>query len=873
MLNKLVLLVSSMCFLLFPFYNSYAAPNTTNLEKAPKKINKPRLDTPQSGTKPIYWYENGVKRKVWISKDELAIFSRKDKKNIAFDRNTLTKQAYPKTVATKKNSLIKFLKLPAPLSEEGILAKLASDKTLREAKRTNPVFYASSHKCMQTRTVPTGEIIVKFKQEYTKEQVAVIEARYGLTLVKTFKFTPNTFLYKTSDSINSINIANVIYELGYAKYAYPNCLRSYAKFSIPNDTLFPEQWHLNNTGQNGGTPGEDVNITSVWNTYKGSTNIVVAILDDGLEVGHEDLSANIAAGLSWDYIDNDSDPTAGKHGTSCAGVAAGRGFNNQGISGAAPHTGLAGLRFMDNDGNATDVNILNALSHESQNIDIYNNSWGPDGGLAGPSDLTLDALASGVGNGRGGLGSIYIYAAGNGRDYGNTNYNGYANSRFTITVAASTNYGKRASYSGKGANVLINAPSNGGSMDITTTDRTGSQGFDLVGNYNKHFTGTSSAAPLVSGIVALMLEANPSLTWRDVQHILIETAEKNDPLNSDWFTNSAGYHVSDKNGFGRVDAQAAVNAAENWVSADVEVMAEGSSSPNAPIPDNSSIGTSDTINITGNIKAEFVEIYFTASDHTSWGNLEVTLTSPGGTKSILSREHFSGITPYIYNNWRFGSVQYFGEFSQGSWTLTVKDLVAGDIGTFKTWSLKVYGTVPVCEPGALEICNGIDDNCDYSIDEGFTDTDGDGISDCVDSDDDGDGSLDIDDCAPLVDSVYAGALEICDGIDNNCDGDVEQKLQDGTYSIDSNCSNTQNNTPNGEDVNNAAQLDDDNDGVKNNVDLCSNTPLGTPVDKDGCQLLEPKTSVPTLGKWGMLFMLLGLAAAAFFSKKVKKSFC
>ena len=258
-------------------------------------------------------------------------------------------------------------------------------------------------------------------------------------------------------------------------------------------------------------------------------------------------------------------------------------------------------------------------------------------------------------------------------------------------MAASTNSGVRSGYSEKGATILVSSPSNGGSLGITTVDRTGSAGYES-GNYTGTFGGTSSACPLVAGIIALMLEANPNLSWRDIQHILIETAEKIDPTDPDWTTNAAGYPVNHRYGFGRIDAQAAVNAALSWAPAGTELTTQGSSSPNLPIPDDNSNGVQDTLRITADIDIEFVEIYFSASNHTYWGDLEITLTSPSGTRSILSEAHTSGRTA-TYNNWRFGSVHQFGESSAGNWTLTVKDLFAQDTGTFQSWSIKIYGTV------------------------------------------------------------------------------------------------------------------------------------------------------------------------------------
>ncbi len=306
-------------------------------------------------------------------------------------------------------------------------------------------------------------------------------------------------------------------------------------------------------------------------------------------------------------------------------------------------------------------------------------------------------MTNGRDNGRVKLGSIYVWAAGNGGASDNSNYDGYANSRFVIAVSASTNTGQEpSSYAEEGANVRLNAPSGGGTLGITTTDLTGAEGPD-PGNYRHDFGGTSAAAPLVSGIIALMLQANPNLTWRDVQHILMTTAEKNDPFDPEWTTNGAGFHVNYKFGFGRINAQAAVSAAHGKLGSDgyagpAAGPATGSSSPALSIPDNNQTGVSDTITIPGsdNFFVEFVEVYFTAT-HDRWPDLEITLTSPQGTKSVLARSHSPRSWSGDYTNWRFGSVRHFGEFSAGDWTLTVKDLRSDITGVFNSWSLKIYG--------------------------------------------------------------------------------------------------------------------------------------------------------------------------------------
>ncbi|MDY0095128.1 MAG: proprotein convertase P-domain-containing protein [Candidatus Vecturithrix sp.] len=222
------------------------------------------------------------------------------------------------------------------------------------------------------------------------------------------------------------------------------------------------------------------------------------------------------------------------------------------------------------------------------------------------------------------------------------------------------------------------------------------------GNYTI-FAGTSAAAPVVSGVVALMLEARPDLGWRDVQHILIETAEKNrgeagDILAQEWQdnTNAAGVSHLYKYGFGRVDAAAAVEKAESWtlLPAPAAETIEFLNFGQGDILDGDPQGLSSTNPVFQNIKIDFVDIEFTADEHPRWGDLDITLTSPTGTTSVLAEPVPS--SQGSYEKWHFGSWRHFGEPSKGTWHLDVKDKIAnGDQCTgpscYYTWVLTMYG--------------------------------------------------------------------------------------------------------------------------------------------------------------------------------------
>jgi kexin len=490
-----------------------------------------------------------------------------------------------------------------------------------------------------------------------------------------------------------------------------------------SDPLYTDQWHLKNTGQLGatgvaGAVGEDMNVEPVWlaATPRKGTGIRIAVVDDGLEIGHEDLVSNIATGLSYNYLNGGSDPTDGAHGTSVAGIAASRDLNGLGGRGAAPRANMVGYNLLQS---VTSTNEADAMTRGSPNVHISSNSWGaPDGKgtLDASASLWRTAITSGLTSGRSGLGTIYTWAAGNGATgsqacpscVDNSNYDGRANNRGVIAVAAVNDRGVKASYSESGANLWVSAP--GGEFcsthTITTTDRTGGvDGFNTTAtagvtdyantNYTKCMNGTSSATPGAAGVIALMLEAKPTLGWRDVRLILAQSARKNDPTDPGWTlsTTTPAYTFNHKYGFGVVDAQAAVTLASTWTNVGPELsFTTALASPGLAIPDNNAVGVSNTINVAGSgiANIEFIEITFSAADHTFSGDLAITLTSPAGTVSQLSTAH--NCAPCTaYSGWVFGSARHLGEAANGDWMLTAKDLAPVDTGTFQSWRLKFYG--------------------------------------------------------------------------------------------------------------------------------------------------------------------------------------
>jgi len=552
-----------------------------------------------------------------------------------------------------------------------------------------------------TRRILTKQIAVKLK---AGADPAAVAAKLGLVAHGEHPAAKGWFLFDAPSSAGALDAIEALATEAGVETAEPQLARHMTKRSIPNDPLFGGQWHLRNTGQSGITPGIDVNVTSVWDTWKG-TGIRLAIVDDGLQVAHPDLSPNVDTVNDHDWNDTtptdpSPDVTVDYHGTSCAGVAGARGNNSLGVSGAAPEVTLVGFRLIA--AAETDSDDADAMGRSKDIIQIKSNSWGPDDSgsvLEAPGTLMQAALADAVSTGRGGLGTIFVWAGGNGGDLGdNSNYDGYANSLYTIGVGALDSSGHQAYYSEPGANLIVCAPSSGGSgtLGITTTDLTGTNGYNdgsLLAdtNYTNDFGGTSSAAPLTAGVIALLLQSKPTLGWRDVQEILLRSATKVDATDSDWVTNSAGFHFNHKYGAGLLNAQAAVNLAATWTNLPAQQTKSSAQNNLAvSIPDNNATGITRTFTITGSpLRVERATLKLSVT-HANRGELEVTLTSPRGTVSRLAEKH--GDMNANYSAWTFSTVHSWGELSTGNWTLKIADRTAGTTGTLTSATLTLYGT-------------------------------------------------------------------------------------------------------------------------------------------------------------------------------------
>ena len=308
-----------------------------------------------------------------------------------------------------------------------------------------------------------------------------------------------------------------------------------------NDPRWPLMWYLNRGDM------LDMNVQEAWEMGITGKGIVVTILDDGIEKANPDLVANYDPEASYDVNQNDADPTprydlidSNRHGTRCAGEVSASANNSICGVGIAYDSRIGGVRMLD--GDVTDAVEARSLSLNNQHIDIYSASWGPDDDgktVDGPGNLASRAFITGVANGRNGKGSIFVWASGNGgRDHDNCNCDGYTNSIWTLSVSSATENGLIPWYSEACSSTMATTYSSGssGERKVITTD--------LHNGCTSSHTGNSASAPMAAGVIALLLEANPELHWRDVQHITVRNCHVANLRATDWRVNSVGRNYS-----------------------------------------------------------------------------------------------------------------------------------------------------------------------------------------------------------------------------------------------------------------------------------------------------------------------------------------
>ncbi|XP_071272649.1 furin (paired basic amino acid cleaving enzyme) b isoform X1 [Salvelinus alpinus] len=468
-------------------------------------------------------------------------------------------------------------------------------------------------------------------------------------------------------------------------------------YTEPSDPKFPQQWYLVSKSN----PSQaDLNAKGAWSQGYTGRGVVVTILDDGIEKDHPDLATNYDPEASYDVNDGDSDPqprytqrNENRHGTRCAGEVAAAANNNVCGVGVAYNTKIGGVRMLD--GEVTDMVEAHSLSLNSQHIHIYSASWGPeDDGktVDGPAKLAKEAFLRGVTEGRGGLGSIFVWASGNGgREKDSCNCDGYTNSIYTLSISSTTQYGMVPWYSEACSSTLATTFSSGNPNEkqIVTTD--------LRQKCTDSHTGTSASAPLAAGIIALALEANMNLTWRDMQHLVVRTSHPAHLSTDDWSTNGVGRRVSHSYGYGLLDAGAMVALAQNWTSVGPQhqcvltMLSE-------PRDISSRMLFSKTLDACWGkpeyvSSLEHVQARLTLS-YNHRGNLAIHLISPLGTRSTLLAPRPKDYSSEGFNDWAFMTTHSWDEDPRGEWTLEIENVSeqGHDYGVLSQFTLILYGT-------------------------------------------------------------------------------------------------------------------------------------------------------------------------------------
>ena len=630
-------------FSMFILFNSFTFDNN---EKEKDDNNNTAMA--QNGDQEYFYYYNDEKiyleintNSVFVSGnnqnsiENAEISSYLDISNATTVKEDKTRQKLNKPINAPINNASRYwseIELNTTASSEEYFEKIENVRRSTDLL-VAPFFRAASGK----KVGLTNYFYVKLKDESDFDLLVELAERHSIEIVGYNKFMPLWFTMSvTSQSDDALQMANFFFETGYFEHAQPDLMvdmsmnsrnRKLNNVNVKSNTaletfddFFEDQWGLRNTGQHGGTYGIDINAEDAWGLTTGDYNTIVAVIDEGIELDHPDLANNIAG--SFDAVSGTfPSQVYGAHGTSCGGIVGAIDNNGIGISGVAPDAGLFSVSISF--GSTTLYqDLADAINWSWINgAAVLSNSWG--GGP--PFSIVDDAINSALANGRGGLGSVVVFATGNDNVQdvswpADSNpdilavgaMSPCAERKNTSSCDGETNWG-----SNYGSEIDIVAPG----VLIPTTDRQG----DLSGScveynpdpcypgpnysdldYTNDFNGTSSATPHVAGVAGLMLSINPDLTAIEVNEIIELTAQKVGGYN---YSNTGGHPNGPWNiemGYGLVNAYGAVNSAQNSC---VEYW-------NLPVVELGGIYQAEhTVSSTANINPNLTAVVFRAGDN------------------------------------------------------------------------------------------------------------------------------------------------------------------------------------------------------------------------------------------------------------------
>lgn len=584
------------------------------------------------------------------------------------------------------------------------------------------------------------QITIQFATDIDEAQINALTTTFNLVQDKPVLGIPNTFVFLVSKQAteNPIKIANQLQGFKEVLAAEPNILVRQGTHYKPRDPLYPQQWYLNHNGGNQLTSGSDISVEKAWDITRGVRSVVIAVVDDSFDLNHPDFQGSGKIVAPRDLKENDflplPDVEETSHGTACAGIALAE-ENGKGIVGVAPGCALMPIRttgFLDDE---SVEDVFNWAIEKGASV--ISCSWGASAVYFPLSLRQRAVITRAATKGRNGKGCIILFAAGNAnrpidgtifeRNWpknllsGNTAWlSGFAVHTDVMAISASTSLNKKSAYSNWGNNIAICAPSNNAppgmwfqeagfietqpaiatslsGLGMLTSDQLGVAGYD-PGDFTRNFGGTSAATPVVAGVAALMLSANPDLTAQQVRRILQETTNKILDTNpdpqlglSEGTYNSNGH--SQWFGYGKVNAAKAVQTAQQMRAggSTATKQIKGRNDSQIGIPDNNKQGIKSTIAIS---EASLVlDIQVTVNiTHDFLGDLEIYLIAPNN-KQVLLQNRTLGRRRALQTTYTARShptlKQLISSSAKGSWQLWLVDYAPQDVGQLNSWELNL----------------------------------------------------------------------------------------------------------------------------------------------------------------------------------------
>lgn len=510
----------------------------------------------------FYYYE-GEKVPLVLSNEKVFV-KFKESKTENEKREIITKIPFVKPVVKKAvahpNNIV-ILDITSGKSNTEVKTIINNINVIDDVIISNPFFIYPVDSTLQC---VTDQFVVKLRYPTDFYDLEKTAKETNTIIFKQNEFEPSVYILianKNSNG-NALEMANYFYETDKFDYAEPVFIRILKK-QCTNDTYFNQQWGLQNTGQNSGIAGADINICQAWEITRGRDVVTVAVIDEGVDLNHPDLINNLLPGFDATEQGSNGAPQGDDaHGTACAGIIAAQGNNSEGISGIAPNCRIIPIRIAYGDGLGhwiVDDNwIANGINWAWQNgADILSNSWG--GGS--PSAQVSDAISNAVNNGRNGLGCPVLFASGN-NNSSSVSWPGYLSNVISVGAMSMCNQRKYPSScdgetnwgSNYGSELDIIAPG----VKIYTTDISGSAGYES-GNYTATFNGTSSACPHAAGVMALILSVNRCLNQDEGRRVLETSCDK---VGAYCYTPGKPHGLwNNQMGYGRINAFKAVQYA------------------------------------------------------------------------------------------------------------------------------------------------------------------------------------------------------------------------------------------------------------------------------------------------------------------------